>query len=151
MSPYLMMFSIFIVVPVIAAILLVVHLFRHRPGAALDRLRKLHQHPHQRRRVHAKRHSEHAEIRDHRRSRRLYFCPSCSPGCSRSCLRNCEPFSRSSSTSPSLTSGVTMGVVWKVIFAGDATGYLNSILMRLGRHRRTGHLASIAGVPADRS
>jgi len=34
--------------------------------------------------------------------------------------------------SPSLTSGVTMGVVWKVIFAGDATGYLNSILMRLG-------------------
>jgi multiple sugar transport system permease protein len=34
--------------------------------------------------------------------------------------------------SPSLTSGVTMGVVWKVLFAGDATGYLNSILMRIG-------------------
>ncbi len=34
--------------------------------------------------------------------------------------------------SPSLTSGVTMGVVWKVMFAGDNTGYLNSLIMKLG-------------------
>jgi len=34
--------------------------------------------------------------------------------------------------SPSLTAGVTMGVVWKVMFAGDNTGYLNSILLKLG-------------------
>ncbi|MDP2424793.1 MAG: sugar ABC transporter permease [Candidatus Izemoplasmatales bacterium] len=34
--------------------------------------------------------------------------------------------------SPSLTSGVTMGVVWKVFFAGDNTGYLNSFLINLG-------------------
>ena len=34
--------------------------------------------------------------------------------------------------SPSLTAGVTMGVVWKILFAGDQTGYLNSILIELG-------------------
>ena len=34
--------------------------------------------------------------------------------------------------SPSLTAGVTMAVIWRVFFAGDASGYLNQILMRLG-------------------
>jgi len=34
--------------------------------------------------------------------------------------------------SPSLTAGVTMGVLWRVIFAGDNSGYLNSILLNLG-------------------
>lgn len=34
--------------------------------------------------------------------------------------------------SPSLTAGVTMTVLWKVIFAGDETGYLNLLLMNLG-------------------
>lgn len=34
--------------------------------------------------------------------------------------------------SPSLTAGVTMAVLWKVIFAGDETGYLNLFLMNLG-------------------
>ncbi len=34
--------------------------------------------------------------------------------------------------SPSMTAGITMGVLWKVIFAGDNTGYLNSILLNLG-------------------
>ncbi|XFA99052.1 carbohydrate ABC transporter permease [Candidatus Izemoplasma sp. B36] len=34
--------------------------------------------------------------------------------------------------SPSLTGGVTMAVLWRVIFAGDNSGYLNSILLRLG-------------------
>lgn len=34
--------------------------------------------------------------------------------------------------SPSLTAGVTMSVVWKVVFAGDESGYLNYILMELG-------------------
>lgn len=34
--------------------------------------------------------------------------------------------------SPSLTSGVTMAVLWKVIFAGDNTGYLNSVLLKIG-------------------
>lgn len=34
--------------------------------------------------------------------------------------------------SPTLTGGVTMAVVWKIIFAGDSAGYLNSILLRLG-------------------
>ena len=34
--------------------------------------------------------------------------------------------------SPSLTAGVTMGVVWRVFFAGDNTGYLNSFLINLG-------------------
>ncbi len=33
--------------------------------------------------------------------------------------------------SPSLTAGVTMSVLWKIIFAGDETGYLNSFLLRL--------------------
>lgn len=34
--------------------------------------------------------------------------------------------------SPSLTAGVTMSVVWKVVFAGDANGYLNYLLLELG-------------------
>lgn len=34
--------------------------------------------------------------------------------------------------SPSMTSGVAMAVLWKIIFTGDQTGYLNSILMNLG-------------------
>lgn len=33
--------------------------------------------------------------------------------------------------SPSMTSGVAMAVLWKIIFTGDQTGYLNSILMKL--------------------
>ncbi|KFZ26687.1 MAG: L-arabinose transport system permease protein AraP [Candidatus Izimaplasma bacterium HR2] len=34
--------------------------------------------------------------------------------------------------SPSLTAGVTMTVVWRVFFAGDESGYLNSILLNWG-------------------
>lgn len=34
--------------------------------------------------------------------------------------------------SPSMTSGVAMGVVWKTLFSGDQTGYINSLLIRLG-------------------
>jgi len=34
--------------------------------------------------------------------------------------------------SPSLTGGITMAVLWKVIFAGDNSGYLNTLLMKLG-------------------
>ncbi len=34
--------------------------------------------------------------------------------------------------SPSLTAGVTMSVVWRVFFAGDESGYLNSVLLDLG-------------------
>lgn len=34
--------------------------------------------------------------------------------------------------SPSLTAGVTMSVVWKVFFAGDQSGYLNNIFLKLG-------------------
>jgi len=34
--------------------------------------------------------------------------------------------------SPSLTSGVLMSVVWKVMFSGDATGYLNYLLLSWG-------------------
>ncbi len=34
--------------------------------------------------------------------------------------------------SPSLTSGVAMVVVWKIIFAGDQRGYINNILLQLG-------------------
>lgn len=33
--------------------------------------------------------------------------------------------------SPSLTAGVAMAVLWKIIFAGDQSGYLNSILLNL--------------------
>lgn len=33
--------------------------------------------------------------------------------------------------SPSLTAGVTMAVVWKIIFAGDSTGYMNALLLRM--------------------
>jgi multiple sugar transport system permease protein len=34
--------------------------------------------------------------------------------------------------SPSMTAGIAMAVVWTVLFSGDATGYLNSILLQLG-------------------
>lgn len=34
--------------------------------------------------------------------------------------------------SPSLTAGITMSVLWKIIFSGDNNGYLNSLLLRLG-------------------
>lgn len=34
--------------------------------------------------------------------------------------------------SPSMTAGVTMSVIWKVLFNGDQTGYLNSLLINLG-------------------
>jgi len=34
--------------------------------------------------------------------------------------------------SPSMTAGVAMGVVWKIIFSGDETGYLNNLLINLG-------------------
>ena len=34
--------------------------------------------------------------------------------------------------SPSMTSGVAMAVVWKIIFAGDQMGYINYLLMELG-------------------
>lgn len=34
--------------------------------------------------------------------------------------------------SPSMTSGVAMTVLWKIIFSGDQTGYLNSWLLSLG-------------------
>lgn len=33
--------------------------------------------------------------------------------------------------SPSMTAGVAMAVVWKTLFSGDQTGYLNSLLMGL--------------------
>ena len=33
--------------------------------------------------------------------------------------------------SPSMTSGVAMAVVWKTLFSGDQTGYLNSMLLNL--------------------
>lgn len=34
--------------------------------------------------------------------------------------------------SPSMTSGVAMTVVWRIIFSGNETGYINSLLLRLG-------------------
>ncbi len=34
--------------------------------------------------------------------------------------------------SPSLTMGVAMSVMWRIIFSGDANGYLNSILLNMG-------------------
>ncbi len=37
--------------------------------------------------------------------------------------------------SPSMTAGVAMAVVWKTLFSGDQTGYLNSFLMGLGMLR----------------
>ncbi|MCB9453570.1 MAG: sugar ABC transporter permease [Anaerolineaceae bacterium] len=37
--------------------------------------------------------------------------------------------------SPSMTAGVAMAVVWKTLFSGDQTGYLNSFLMGLGLMR----------------
>ncbi|PKK87726.1 MAG: ABC transporter permease [Tenericutes bacterium HGW-Tenericutes-8] len=33
--------------------------------------------------------------------------------------------------SPSMTAGVAMAVMWKIIFSGDASGYLNAILLNL--------------------
>jgi multiple sugar transport system permease protein len=34
--------------------------------------------------------------------------------------------------SPSMTSGVAMTVLWKILFSGDQTGYVNALLMKLG-------------------
>lgn len=34
--------------------------------------------------------------------------------------------------SPSMTSGVAMTVVWRIIFSGNETGYVNSLLLRIG-------------------
>ncbi len=34
--------------------------------------------------------------------------------------------------SPSMTAGIAMGVVWTVLFSGDATGYLNAWMMNFG-------------------
>ncbi len=34
--------------------------------------------------------------------------------------------------SPSMTTGVAMAVLWKILFTGDQTGYINSWLMNLG-------------------
>lgn len=34
--------------------------------------------------------------------------------------------------SPSMTSGVAITVVWRALFASDQTGYINSLLLRLG-------------------
>ncbi len=34
--------------------------------------------------------------------------------------------------SPSMTAGVAMSVVWTIIFSGDETGYLNSLLITIG-------------------
>lgn len=34
--------------------------------------------------------------------------------------------------SPSMTSGVAMAVVWKVLFSGNQAGYVNSLLIRFG-------------------
>lgn len=34
--------------------------------------------------------------------------------------------------SPSMTSGVAMTVVWKIIFSGDERGYLNALMLNLG-------------------
>lgn len=34
--------------------------------------------------------------------------------------------------SPSLTAGVTMSVVWRILFAGDQLGYVNGLLISLG-------------------
>lgn len=34
--------------------------------------------------------------------------------------------------SPSMTSGVAMAVVWRILFSGDANGYMNALLLRLG-------------------
>ncbi|MDR0138997.1 sugar ABC transporter permease [Metabacillus idriensis] len=34
--------------------------------------------------------------------------------------------------SPSMTAGIAMSVVWTIIFSGDETGYLNSLLITMG-------------------
>lgn len=34
--------------------------------------------------------------------------------------------------SPSMTTGVAMSTVWRILFSGDQSGYINSLLMRLG-------------------
>jgi multiple sugar transport system permease protein len=38
--------------------------------------------------------------------------------------------------SPSMTSGVTMSVMWRVLFSGDRMGYINSLLLSLGLIRQ---------------
>jgi multiple sugar transport system permease protein len=34
--------------------------------------------------------------------------------------------------SPSMTAGIAMGVIWTVLFSGDSTGYLNALLLNVG-------------------
>ncbi|MBP3909110.1 MAG: sugar ABC transporter permease [Turicibacter sp.] len=34
--------------------------------------------------------------------------------------------------SPSMTTGVAMATVWRILFSGDQSGYINSLLMRIG-------------------
>ena len=34
--------------------------------------------------------------------------------------------------SPSMTTGVAMSTVWRILFSGDQSGYINSLLIRLG-------------------
>jgi multiple sugar transport system permease protein len=34
--------------------------------------------------------------------------------------------------SPSMTAGIAMGVIWTVLFSGDSTGYLNALLLNIG-------------------
>ncbi|MDC7243625.1 MAG: sugar ABC transporter permease [Sphaerochaetaceae bacterium] len=34
--------------------------------------------------------------------------------------------------SPSMTAGIAMAVVWTVIFSGDSTGYINALLLEIG-------------------
>ena len=34
--------------------------------------------------------------------------------------------------SPSMTAGVAMATVWRILFSGDQAGYLNSLLLRMG-------------------
>lgn len=34
--------------------------------------------------------------------------------------------------SPSMTAGIAMSVIWTVLFSGDSTGYLNSLLLNIG-------------------
>ncbi|HPX71277.1 MAG TPA: sugar ABC transporter permease [Acholeplasmataceae bacterium] len=34
--------------------------------------------------------------------------------------------------SPSMTAGVAMSVMWKIIFSGDRSGYMNSVLLKMG-------------------
>ncbi len=34
--------------------------------------------------------------------------------------------------SPSMTSGVAIAIVWRILFSGDQSGYINSLLLRMG-------------------